>query len=125
MEYYLEFLASAADKMDKNAVKQNASKLFGFFLEVFDFRRATERKKDLDIDIDAVEDKAIDAFSSFVMKLSENTFKPFFVRLFGWSQERELDRTPTIARTTTFYRANVSIANKLKVRPSCDDLVSD
>jgi hypothetical protein len=69
----------------------------------------------------SVEDSFIDAFLHMVMKLSELSFKPLFLRVTHWIAET-VDakageaQSSTFPRLFTFWRLANALADKLKAR---------
>jgi len=57
-----------------------------------------------------MEEMSIKAFSSLVLKLSENSFRPLYLELFTWATQSE-DVSP---RVLTFYKLSITLARSLK-----------
>lgn len=75
-------VAAVASRMDRTSVPLYYVKIFNVCLQALDFR--TNRPSNF-ASITEVEKSVIDALSSLVLKLSENSFKPLFVNLLDWA----------------------------------------
>jgi U3 small nucleolar RNA-associated protein 10 len=111
--------------MARDTVQTHHDRLFKFFLDFFDYRRLSQvhekAKKDVkaEKEVASVEDSFIDAFLHMVMKLSELSFKPLFLRVTHWIAET-VDakageaQSSTFPRLFTFWRLANALADKLK-----------
>eukprot|EP00795_Rhopilema_esculentum_P004548 gene4548-20800_t len=104
----MDIAQDAIESMPRDRIKTHHLKLLAFFLKALDVRRLLSRKPEKQINIE--EEKIITAFCSLVMRLSENIFRPMFLKIFSWATADEENLT----RLITFYRLSGAIAGKLK-----------
>jgi len=102
-------LADCVSSMKKEDIKTYQSNLFDLFLEAFDFR-VQHRQEDDDGIVDKTEGRVIEAFLCLVVKLSEASFRPMFLRLIDWATRSSSNKE----RLLVFYRLCDSVAAKLK-----------
>lgn len=77
---------------------QNFQDLTTFFISVMDFRSKFHRQCKT---VDVQEDFFIKTFIGFILKLSEQSFRPLYIKLFEWSKENV---EQSFDRAITFYR---------------------
>lgn len=110
-----EMLAVVASKMDRPSVVTYHAKIFESCLIALDLRRQhPESIKNMG----KVEASVINALVALIMKLSEATFKPLFVRSLDWA-ESEVESYGTsssrnIQRNISFYNFIDSLTGKLR-----------
>lgn len=124
---FASWVGSVLSGMARDTVQTHHDRLFKFFLDFFDYRRLShlheKAKKDvkLEKEVALVEDSFIDAFLHMVMKLSEVTFKPLFLRVTHWTTD-VVDakageaQSSTFPRLFFFWRLANALADKLKAR---------
>jgi U3 small nucleolar RNA-associated protein 10 len=124
---FASWVGSVLSGMACDTVQTHHDRLFKFFLDFFDYRRLShlheKAKKDvkLEKEVALVEDSFIDAFLHMVMKLSEVTFKPLFLRVTHWTTD-VVDakageaQSSTFPRLFFFWRLANALADKLKAR---------
>lgn len=122
---FASWVGSVLSGMARDTVQTHHDRLFKFFLDFFDYRRLShvheKTKKDvkLEKEVASVEDSFIDAFLHMVMKLSELTFKPLFLRVTHWTTD-VVDakageaQSSTFPRLFFFWRLANALADKLK-----------
>ena len=98
---------SGLQSSDLNAALPN---LITFFLNVLEFREQVAvssdemevffDESDLSSDIKMVEESASKTMVALVLKLSEDTFRPFYYRLYDWAARNPQHKQ----RNITFYR---------------------
>lgn len=83
--------------------------LITFFLNILEFREQIAKPEDMDIDnetyvsltdIKSVEESASKTMVALILKLSEDTFRPFYYRLYDWAARNPQHKQ----RNITFYR---------------------
>ncbi|CAB3368383.1 Hypothetical predicted protein [Cloeon dipterum] len=90
-----------------------------FFLDVLELRSRWESLDDVEMNketrlvVSNAEEEVISALVTFVLKLQEPVFKPFFFKLFNWCREAQQELAHR-SRCISFYRVTTSLANKLK-----------
>lgn len=78
-----------------------------FFINALEFRNLNLCDMDK---INVIENHIIDALITFVLKLSDSTFKPFFNSIFRWAEDGD-DKNN---RIITFYKVACGLAEHLK-----------
>ncbi|EPX71169.1 U3 snoRNP-associated protein Utp10 [Schizosaccharomyces octosporus yFS286] len=108
----LELIEMTLQNSTRAAVGTVYKSIFRFFLDSFDSRRSLFFAED----VDNVETKAVNVFLKFVMKLSDTTFRPLFLRLQSWAMEdlRESDPSGIVSRQTFFYNFLTTFLDTLK-----------
>ncbi|EPY53636.1 U3 snoRNP-associated protein Utp10 [Schizosaccharomyces cryophilus OY26] len=108
----LELIEMTFQNSTRTAVSTVYKSIFRFFLDSFDSRRSLFFAED----VDNVETKAVNVFLKFVMKLSDTTFRPLFLRLQSWAMEdlRETDPSGIVSRQTFFYNFLTTFLDTLK-----------
>lgn len=104
----MDVLAECVKAMKKEDIKTHHSNLFTLFLEALDFR--THHNQEDDDLVDKTESNVIEAFLCLVIKMSEASFRPMFLRLIDWATRPSSSKE----RLIVFYRLCDSVANKLK-----------
>ncbi|XP_071954262.1 HEAT repeat-containing protein 1-like [Antedon mediterranea] len=94
--------------MDKDSLRAQMTTLQNLFTNALDFR-ATHSKDDLTKSKE-VEDEILNALQSLVMRLSEVSFRPMFLKLYNWAT-RESEQKE---RLLTFYQMTDMFAEKMK-----------
>ncbi|XP_068676688.1 HEAT repeat-containing protein 1-like isoform X1 [Montipora foliosa] len=102
-------LAECVSAMKKDDIKTYQSNLFNLFLEALDFRGQFKQEDDDEI-VDQTEGKVIEAFLCLIIKLSEGSFRPMFLRLLDWATRPDSPKE----RLLVFYRLCHGVAEKLK-----------
>ena len=75
----MDIAQDAIESMPRDRIKTHHLKLLAFFLKTLDVRRLLSSKTEKQINIE--EEKIITAFCSLVMRLSENIFRPIFLKV--------------------------------------------
>ncbi|XP_071996832.1 HEAT repeat-containing protein 1 isoform X2 [Engystomops pustulosus] len=94
--------------MEKQQLLSHQSELTAFFLKALNYR-AEHTEHSLE-DVGIIEGHIINCFIIMVMKLSEESFRPLFFKLFDWSKTDGSSKD----RLLTFCRLADCIADKLK-----------
>jgi hypothetical protein len=83
----ISVVSNVMKKLEPAGIAAHHKRLLGFFLEVFDYRRAVALKKQniSESSVKTVESSAIGGFLEMVVKLNEITFKPLFLKVLEWS----------------------------------------
>ena len=81
----LECVSQCCGAMPRRAAAAHSTKLHRFFLHVFEVRHAAGLRNSALLRLDAVEERALQAFEQWVLKLDEGLFRPLFVKLVDWS----------------------------------------
>jgi U3 small nucleolar RNA-associated protein 10 len=114
---HLELLRSTVNTQTKAKLVKASPPLFSLLLQVFRLRDTvdSENKEEVDDEeVEQLESTLIESVIAMVLKLSDATFRPFFVQLVD--QEGPL---PTkLQRATTFYKFLAAFFDKFKVRSS-------
>ncbi|PIA99384.1 U3 small nucleolar RNA-associated protein 10 [Cercospora beticola] len=107
-------LNTAVQHHTKATIAQNAQLLFKILLLAFDLRRqlADEDDEDLSSLFDMVNDTTMQA----VLKLNDNTFRPFFIRLTEWAFAGlpKTDHKGALLRTSSLYSFSLVLFEQLK-----------
>jgi U3 small nucleolar RNA-associated protein 10 len=107
---HLELLRSTVNVQTKAKLVKASAGLFGLLLQTFTLRD-TISAEDIDADeMEQLEDTLIESVIAMVLKLSDATFRPFFVQLVD--QEGPLPAKPT--RAITFYKFLATFFDKFK-----------
>ncbi|KAJ6649895.1 HEAT repeat-containing protein 1 like [Pseudolycoriella hygida] len=93
---------------DNATFAQNSQDLAKFFIGVMEFRAKYHR---CCATVEAQEDFFIKAFIGFILKLSEQTFRPMYKKLYEWTNE---NADESFDRALTFYRLSNKLAETLK-----------
>jgi U3 small nucleolar RNA-associated protein 10 len=108
---HLELLRSTVNVQTKAKLVKASAGLFGLLLQIFTLRDTVDTE-DIDADeMEQLEDTLIESVIAMVLKLSDATFRPFFVQLVD--QEGPLPAKPS--RTITFYKFLATFFEKFKV----------
>ncbi|ORX73887.1 BP28CT-domain-containing protein [Linderina pennispora] len=116
---FVQFVGKTGGSVQRTQLLQFYKPLFKFFLSVFDLARNPSIPV---IEARAIEDTTLDAFMRFVVKLSENLFKPLFLSFVDWATTDPLllsAPTPALwfaseARLRVFFRVLNVLFDKLK-----------
>lgn len=95
--------------LQSNDVTQNMTELTNFFLKTLEFRSDNSAIVTLDV-ANVVEDQVVKTISLFILKLSESTFRPFYLKLYDWAVRAGSNRE----RLITFYHLSEAIGHALK-----------
>lgn len=104
----MNMVADCVSNMKKDDIKTYQLNLFNLFLEALDFRVHHNEEED-NKTVDKTEDSVINAFLYLVIKLSEASFRPMFLRLIDWATASSHKE-----RLLVFYHLCDSFAEKLK-----------
>ncbi|KAJ3102725.1 HEAT repeat-containing protein 1 [Phlyctochytrium planicorne] len=108
---FIGMISILVSHLEKSDVLQFSKELVEVFLRLFDFRRvAGVAGEDV---VGKVEVSAISAFQQLVLKLNERLFRPTFLNLKGWCEDRRIQQGVE-HRQATFYRVMDSLMSKLK-----------
>ncbi|KAJ3215399.1 HEAT repeat-containing protein 1 [Dinochytrium kinnereticum] len=99
-------------RIEKSDILQYSKELVELFLRVFDFRRMFVAGVGEEV-LAKVETSSISAFMQFVLRLNESLFKPIFLNLRNWLEDRRIQQG-TEHRLLTFYRIMDALMSKLK-----------
>lgn len=113
----INMLSLVVTSFDKSSVLAHYKTVFELCLRSFDLRRIHPSCLNC---VTVVETSVISLFSALVLKLSESTFKPLFVRILEWA-EMELpaddegkESRKSVLRNIVFYRVVNQLADKLR-----------
>ncbi|XP_038070056.1 HEAT repeat-containing protein 1-like [Patiria miniata] len=101
-------LSDHLSAMDKTDMAGYQPQMVAFFLVALDYR-AKHADESLD-DVDDVEGHVISAMMTLVMKMSEASFRPMFIKAVDWATRGTAPKD----RLLTLYRLSDAIADKLK-----------
>ncbi|CAG9768927.1 unnamed protein product [Ceutorhynchus assimilis] len=112
---YYNALVALADIMEEQLgslqfsdISPNMNELNKFFFKTLQFRCDS----DVSLEIaNLVEDKAVKTLTVFILKLSESTFRPFYLKLYDWAVR---NNTKNPERLITFYHLSEYIGQSLK-----------
>lgn len=102
---HLQLVKGMISVMTNSVILQHFDALKDFLFEALDVRLSFQSSL-------VLEDHIIDAFLTFVMKLSERQFKPVFEALMDWSLRSSQEGVPT--RKITCFRLFTELTRKLK-----------
>ena len=69
----------AVESMPRDSIKTNHVKILALFVKAFDIRCLYSKKPEQEVSI--AEESIIAAFCALVMKMSENTFRPMYLKV--------------------------------------------
>ncbi|XP_039261188.2 HEAT repeat-containing protein 1-like [Styela clava] len=95
--------------LDKEKINQNCMSLMKIFMELLDIHEDNEIKLNYDETID-IKNHVINALIAMMLKLSENSFRPLFFKLFDWACLSE--NLPD--RLLTYYMLMSELSSKMK-----------
>ena len=75
----MDIVHQAVESMSRDSIKANHIKILALFLKALDVRCFYSEKSKQDVG--SAEEKIISAFCTLVMKTSENTFRPMFLKV--------------------------------------------
>ncbi|KAI5081132.1 hypothetical protein GOP47_0004315 [Adiantum capillus-veneris] len=110
----IDMLSLVVTSFEKASVLAHYKTVFELCLRSLDLRR---RHPDSLTSITAVETAVISLLSALVLKLSESTFKPLFVRVLEWAESVVPDEgndSKGVLRFIVFYRVVNQLADKLR-----------
>ncbi|KAL2649237.1 hypothetical protein R1flu_017365 [Riccia fluitans] len=109
-----DMLGAMNSKLERPAVAAYHAKIFDFCLAAFDLWRKSSTLKN----ISRVESSVVSAIVSLVMKLSETSFKPLFVKVLEWAESEESAGTcvagKSVDRNIVFYKFVNQLSDKLR-----------
>ncbi|XP_015792198.1 HEAT repeat-containing protein 1 [Tetranychus urticae] len=105
----LAILKGGLVNCDKTEVELNLPNIQKFALKLLDHRSIHDGKLEAEA-IVKIEDTSIAAISTFVLKLSEASFRAFFYKVYDWLKVTRED----FNRVITFYRLTNKLSDKLK-----------
>lgn len=113
-----DLVSKTIRKMPRDEIAHQYKELFKFFLPVFDVRRLFGADFDA-VDLDALEDAAIETFLDMVIKLNETLFKPLFLKIVDWgtvelSDGKAVSTKDAAGRVYFFYKLMNKLVDKLK-----------
>lgn len=103
----MDILAESLSNIKGPEINSNLSELTNFFLNALKFR--SDGNFSLE-DANTVEGHIIQALTVLILKLSENTFRPLYYKLFDWAVRNDIKNE----RVITFYNLSSGIAHSLK-----------
>eukprot|EP01094_Clydonella_sp_ATCC50884_P025908 TRINITY_DN6965_c0_g1_i1.p1 TRINITY_DN6965_c0_g1~~TRINITY_DN6965_c0_g1_i1.p1 ORF type:complete len:1299 (-),score=493.84 TRINITY_DN6965_c0_g1_i1:110-3871(-) len=108
----LRLLGQASQRMQHSDVSEHCTKLFAFFIELFDLRSA---KLGAHVsDIAAIEREIVDSFMFFVLQLDEVLFRPLFVKTLEWAELDQVAPRRALARRRFFFLLVQHLASQLQ-----------
>ncbi|KAF1829487.1 hypothetical protein BDW02DRAFT_147274 [Decorospora gaudefroyi] len=109
---HLELLRSTINTQTKAKLVKASSPLFSLLLQMFHLREAigSESKEVDDDEVEQLENTLIESVIAMVLKLSDATFRPFFVRL----ADQEGPLPARTSRAITFYKFLAAFFDKFK-----------
>ncbi|XP_075484364.1 uncharacterized protein At3g06530 isoform X1 [Primulina tabacum] len=105
-----EMLGNLVNSMNKSSIGAYHAKIFDLCLLALDLRRQSPASI---IEIDVVEQNAINAVVALTMKLTETMFRPLFIRTVEWSGSNMVDSENVQERTTSRAVSFYGLVNKL------------
>lgn len=117
-----DMLAAITAKADRPSVASYHARIFEFCLIAFDLRgRALSTLPS----VSKVETAVVNAVVSLVMKLSETTFKPLFVRILEWAESETETKdgsfvSQSVDRNIVFYKLVNQLVLKLRFASGID-----
>ncbi|XP_060517602.1 HEAT repeat-containing protein 1 [Cylas formicarius] len=103
---FMDILAEGLRQASGADIATNLPALTSFFLNALEFRGRCGSEEEAGV----VEREVIKTLLVVILKLSEQTFRPLFYKIYEWASHDE-DRT---GRLITFYNLSKEIANSLK-----------
>lgn len=103
----LDILAENISNTTTSDLNSNLNELTNLFFSILKFRTENLCSSE---DIESVETHIINAFTVLILKLSENTFRPLYYKLYDWAVRSEVKDE----RLITFYSLSSRIAESLK-----------
>ncbi|CAO1628552.1 unnamed protein product [Jaminaea pallidilutea] len=115
----LDFLRRILRSADRSTIVAQHKVVFRFILQVLDERRLAGHAS-VDTHTDAVENTAIKAFMSLVLKLNELALRPLYLRIYDWAaldlseDGKSVSEPGLVARRLVFYRVNNALHEQLQ-----------
>ncbi|KAI8846073.1 hypothetical protein BC829DRAFT_419419 [Chytridium lagenaria] len=109
---FVSVLGMLIGRVEKSDVGVYSKEIVEIFLKVLDVRRGLGGDAGEEV-LMKVETSAISAFLSFVLRLNESLFKPVFMNLRSWMEDRRIQQGAEL-RKLTFYRVVDALMTKLK-----------
>lgn len=115
----LGILAESFTNIQTSDLNTAMPNLIAFFLNALEFREQIGKSEDMEVDDDfgvvlsdikSVEESASKTMVALIFKLNEDTFRPFYYRLYDWAARNPQHKH----RNITFYRLSATIADSLK-----------
>ncbi|KAJ1931122.1 snoRNA-binding rRNA-processing protein utp10, partial [Linderina macrospora] len=115
---FVQFVGRTGGSIQRTQLLQFYKPLFKFFLSVFDIARNPAIPV---TDARAIEDTTLDAFMRFVVKLSENLFKPLFLSFVDWATTDALllpapVPAPWLSKSTSEATGSEQFASEARLR---------
>jgi len=115
---YLDFAKAVVEYHTKSAIGRSSANIFDFLLQGFDCWRVAVTAETGDVDqrkLDDIQRAFMEIAVTVTMKLSDATFRPFFIRLVEWVDALgKNDRLGKILRATTLFQFFSTLSEKLK-----------
>jgi hypothetical protein len=117
---YLEILLRGLRQTKLEAMSTVYKPVYRLFLSIFDYRREVAATVSAS-EVVAVEVKAVGAFVQLVLKLSDNAFRPLFLRTVDWAlvdlgESGEADEAGRRDRSIVLFRLVDRLLGQFKVR---------
>ncbi|CAG9854683.1 unnamed protein product [Phyllotreta striolata] len=103
----MSILSESISSVPNADINSNINDLTNLFLEMLKFRADNECSLD---EANLVEDHIVQAFTVLILKLSENSFRPIYYKIYDWAV-RSSDKCD---RIITFYNLSSKIAQSLR-----------
>ncbi|KAI0235015.1 HEAT repeat-containing protein 1 [Lamellibrachia satsuma] len=107
----MEILRESIESMSKDDLAAQHNALVTLFCSVLDLCNAPQLRLS-QTETDQVESAAIDAVLAMVVRLSENTFRPMFYKLYDWACREDSEEYKN--RKLTFFRLAERLSERLK-----------
>ncbi|XP_018577691.1 HEAT repeat-containing protein 1 [Anoplophora glabripennis] len=103
----MDILAENLSTLKGSEINSNLTELTSFFLNALKFR--SDGSFSLE-DANVVEGHIVQALTVLILKLSENTFRPLYYKLYDWAVRNDVKNE----RVITFYNLSSGFAHSLK-----------
>lgn len=104
----MDILTKSINSVQVSDLQNNLSELNGFYMNALDFRIASNASNE---EANVIEERIVDSFISYILKLSESTFKPIYYKIYDWAIRGDDVKE---ARIITFYHLSSKMAERLK-----------
>lgn len=114
----LKILQGFLRQVDRSGLATLYKAVFRFILRVLDQRRINTVMAVQDVD--EVEDAGVQTFVRLVLKLSESTFRPLFLRVFDWAaldlaeDDMEVSDAGLVSRRIALFKVNNALHDQLR-----------
>lgn len=109
IEALMDILTKSINSVQAADLQNNSAELNTFYMGALDFRIAAVNVSNTQTN--ALEAHVVNSFISYIMKLSESTFKPIYYKIYDWAiRGEEVKKT----RIITFYHLSSKMAERLK-----------